>query len=331
MIDLRTSFMGLSLKNPLVVGSSGLSGNLTAIKKLAQAGVGAIVLKSVFEEEIQAESAQISAQQVSNMAGNAEFFDYFDYELKQDILNKYATLIQKAKAEVDIPLIASINCASSGEWVSYAQNLEKAGADGIELNILYLGGNPNESAFDIEQRHFDIVKKVRQYTKVPVSVKVSPYFCNGAQFYHRLSQSGIAGLVLFNRMTEFDFDVDTRELTNGEVYSHSKSYAHTLRWISLLSHHSGCPISSSTGVHSSSSFIKMLMAGAHSVQVTSALYKQGPELIGVLLGELTQWMEKHKHQTIHHFRGCMARNVNEPNNQWERVQFMRYYSDHDRT
>ncbi|MGV8828766.1 MAG: dihydroorotate dehydrogenase-like protein [Breznakibacter sp.] len=331
MQNLHTTFMGLPIENPLVVGSSGLSGSLASIKKLAEAGAGAIVLKSVFEEEILREAGIIQAAEVTDMKGNAEFFDYFEYELKQDVLDRYTTLIRKAKSEVSIPIIASINCLSSGEWASYAQKLQQAGADGIELNIMMLGSNPSLTAQKVEELHFDIIKNVLKHTTLPVSVKVSPYFSAGASFYQRLSKSGIQGLVFFNRMAEFDFDIKTRQFTNGEVYSKPLDYSNTLRWISILSAESACPLTASTGVHDAETLIKMLMAGAHTVQVTSALYTKGIAHLSKLIAELKEWMAGEGFESLEDFRGCMARKAGDRSELFERVQFMKYFSDHDLT
>lgn len=331
MQNLQTTFMGLTIKNPLVVGSSGLSGSIASIKKLAEAGAGAIILKSVFEEEILLEAGKIHAAEVSDMKGNAEFFDYFEYELKQDVLDRYATLIRKAKTEVTVPIIASINCISSGEWASYAHKLQQAGADGIELNIMMLGSNPSLTSQQIEDLHFSIVKNVLKHTSLPVSIKISPYFSAGASFYQKLSESGINGLVFFNRMSEFDFDINTRQFSNGSVYSSPQSYSNTLRWICMLSARSSCPLIASTGVHDSQTMIKMLMAGAQAVQVTSALYTSGVSHIKTLLTELEQWMQTNGYSSLADFKGCMARKPNEKPELFERIQFMKYFTDHDLT
>lgn len=329
MQNLHTTFMGIPIQNPLVVGSCGLSSSLASIKKLAEAGAGAIVLKSVFEEEILREAGLIKEAQISDMKGNAEFFDYFEYELKQNVLDRYTTLIRKAKADVSIPLIASINCNSSGEWTSYAHKLQQAGADGIELNIMFLGSDPSLSAQKVEDLHFQIVKNVLKHTTLPVSVKVSPYFSAGASFFRRLSASGIQGLVFFNRMSEFDFDINTRQFSNGKVYSSPQSYSNTLRWISLLSAESTCPLSASTGVHNAETFIKMIMAGAQTVQVTSALYTYGITHITRILDDLNIWMESKGFQSLDDIRGCMSRQIGDKSELFERVQFMKYFSDHD--
>lgn len=329
MQSLHTTFMGIPIENPIVVGSSGLSGNVASIKKLAEAGAGAIVLKSIFEEEISREADLIHATQVTDMKGNAEFFDYFEYELKQDALNRYATLISQAKKEVNIPIVASINCVSSGEWAAYAHKLQQAGADGIELNVLMLGSNPEMTAEKIENTHFDIVKNVMKHTSLPVAVKVSPYLTAGVSFLQKLSSTGIKEIVLFNRMAGFDFDINTRQFSKGTVFSSPTEYSNTLRWVSILSPKIQCPVVASTGVHQAETVIKMILAGAQSVQVTSALYQNGPAYITRLLEETRSWMQRQGYGSLDEFRGAMSAQKTHDSELFERVQFMKYFSGHD--
>ncbi len=328
MINLHTTFMGIQIKNPIVAGSSGLTGNAASIKKLADAGVGAVVLKSLFEEEIIRESALIQEAQMSDMKGNAEFFDYFDYEIKHDVLNRYAALIRDAKAQVDIPVIASINCTTNGEWASYAHKIEQAGADGIELNIMMLGSNPTLTASKVEDLHIDIIKNVLKHTSLPVAVKVSPYFAAGASFFSRLSATGVKGIVMFNRFAGFDFDIDSRKFTSGSVYSSENDFSNTLRWTSILSSQVECPLTASSGVHSAETAIKMLMAGASCVQVTSALYKNGAEYAATMLSEMEKWMASKGYNSLNDFKGCMARQKDDKSDVFERVQFMKHFSGH---
>ncbi len=328
MVNLHTTFMGLPVKSPIIAGSSGLTGNATSIKKLADAGVGAVVLKSLFEEEIIRESAIIQAAQVSDMKGNAEFFDYLDYELKQDALERYATLIREAKTQTDIPVIASINCTTNGEWASYAHKIEQAGADGIELNIMMLGSDSRLASSKVEELHFDIVKSVSKHTSLPLAVKVSPYFAAGASFFKRLSETGIKGVVLFNRFAGFDFDIESGNYTGGSVYSTEHDYSHTLRWVSILSKQVECPITASTGIHSGDTAIKMIMAGAHNMQLTSALYRHGAAFASTIISDIEKWMTKKGYTSLDDFRGCMARSESNRNDMFERVQFMKQFSNH---
>jgi dihydroorotate dehydrogenase (fumarate) len=321
--------MGIRVKNPIIAGSSGLTGNAASIKKLADAGVGAVVLKSLFEEEILREAALIQDAHMSHSKGNTEFFDYFDYEIKQNALKDYAALIAEAKSVADIPVIASINCTSNGEWASYAHKIEQAGANGIELNVMLLGSDMSLTPQKVENLHFDIIKNVLKHTSLPVSVKISPYFTAGASFFSRLSQTGVKGIVMFNRMAGFDFDINTRKYVSGNVYSAESDFSNTLRWISILSGNAKCQLTASSGIHSAETAIKMLMAGAENVQVTSSIYKNGIQHVSTLLSEITQWMKSKGYESIDEFKGCMSKKDGDNSDVFERVQFMKYFSDYN--
>ncbi|WP_289054655.1 dihydroorotate dehydrogenase-like protein [Carboxylicivirga marina] len=328
MKDLKTTYLGLSIKNPIVVGSSGLASTIGGIKKLTNAGAAAIVLKSVFEEEIKAEAEQTVGQQLGMDENNLEFYDYYDYQVKNEVLENYVSLIREAKEAVDIPIIASINCSSYSEWVSFANKIEDAGADAIELNIFKLPFGINDEASEIEKVYFDIVRKVKERLSIPVGIKLAPYFTNLGNVINRLSHSGVSGLILFNRFTSVDYDIENDQVITGKVYSGADDYANTLRWVSISSNLAGCDIVASGGIHDYRTLVKMLLAGAASAEVVSAIYKEGPEVIGAMLKELEAWMERRNVNSINEFKGRLCQGKATNPEVFERVQFMRYFSGH---
>ncbi|WP_430809968.1 MULTISPECIES: dihydroorotate dehydrogenase-like protein [unclassified Carboxylicivirga] len=328
MSNLQTTYLGIPIKNPIVVGSSGLSSTIDGIKALAKAGVAAIVLKSVFEEEIKAEAEQTIGQQLGQDDNNLEFYDYYDYQVKNEVLDRYVSLIREAKAAVDIPIIASINCSSYSEWVSFAHKIEEAGADGIELNIFKLPFGVKDEAAAIEKIYFDIVDKVKTSLRIPFGIKLAPYFTNLGNVIHRLSHSGAQGLVLFNRFTSVDYDIENDQVVVGKVYSNADEYVNSLRWISIAAPNAGCDLIASTGIHDYRTLVKMLMAGASSVELVSAIYKEGAEVVGAMLSELEQWMSRRGFQSIADFKGRLSQGEASNPEVFERVQFMRYFSGH---
>jgi len=329
MKNLESTYLGISIKNPLVVGSSGLSTTIGGIKKLANAGAGAIVLKSVFEEEIKAEANQTIGQQLGVDQNNLEFFDYYDYQVKNDVLDNYVSLIREAKQAVDIPIIASINCSSYSEWMSFANKIEDAGADAIELNIFKLPFGAQDEAAALEQVYFDIVSKVKERIQIPVGIKLAPYFTNLGSVIHRLSHTGADGLILFNRFTAIDYDIENDQVITGNVYSGANDYENSLRWISIASAEAGCDLIASTGVHDYRTLVKMLLAGASAVELVSVIYKEGPEVISAMLKELQAWMERRNVQSIADFKGRLSQKQSANPEVFERVQFMRYFSGHN--
>lgn len=328
MADLSTKYLGLQLKNPLIVGSSGLTGSVDSIVKLAANGAGAVVLKSIFEEEIQMEFKETLKKEVGFQENNLEFFDYFDYQIKNDVLRKTAELISQVKEQTQIPVIASINCRSVGEWFAYANKLQEAGADALELNIHKLPADVNEDPEKIKTDYLRIVEKVIEHVSIPVSVKLSPYFTNLGNIAKRLEKAGAKGLVFFNRFYNPDIDIENIRVTSGSVYSNPGDYVLPLRWISLLSAELKCDLAGSTGIHSPENFIKMLLAGASGVQVVSALYKNGPGYVRDMLFGLEKWMEKKGLSTIADIRYLGKQAMPANKELFERVQFMRYFGEH---
>lgn len=324
MVDLSTKFMALSLKNPIIAGSSGLSGSVKGVKELEEAGAGAVVLKSIFEEEIVHELDDMM-KKAPLTSRYLERFDYYDYVIKGENLDKYTALIKEAKQAVTIPVIASINCTYSHEWTDYAKRLQSAGADALELNMFFLPTDLDRSAEEMEKAYFNVIEKVREKLSIPVALKISYYFSCLGSTIQKLSNQGISGLVLFNRFYSPDFDIDKLEVVPTNVFSTPGELATSLRWIALMSQKVDCDLAASTGVHDGKAVIKQLLAGAQAVQVVSALYKNGRDYIGKMLGELEAWMTQHGYEKLEDFRGKLSQDKSDNPAVYERVQFMKYF------
>jgi len=324
MVNLKTMYMGLELKNPIIVGSSGLTGNLDSIKELVNAGASAVVLKSLFEEQIMMEVNK-DMDGYNPFHGHTEMYDYQKYFQKQHIVEKYLQLIKDAKCAVDIPVIASINCMSSADWTKFAKDIERAGADALELNIFLLPSDPKMEGKANENLYFDIINKVTSEISIPVSIKVSYYFDNLANTLQKFSQTDIKGMVLFNRFYNADIDIEKEELTGGNFYSTSDDMSNTLRWIGIMNGLVDCDLCASTGIHNGKDAIKFLLAGASAAQMVSSIYINSADVIKTSIQEIQDWMEKHNYETIDQFRGKLSKKSEINTAMYERVQFMKYF------
>ncbi|RLD65947.1 MAG: diguanylate cyclase, partial [Bacteroidetes bacterium] len=274
MANLATKYLGLNLKNPLIVGSSGLTNSVENIIDLEKNGAAAVVLKSIFEEEIILEHASVM-KEIAADDNNLEYYDYFDYKIKDDNIKAYIKLIEDTKKAVKIPVIASINCTSAHEWTFYTKKIQEAGADAIELNAFILPLDLNRTAEQNEKIYFDLIEAVKKEVNIPISLKISYYFSNLASNIKKLSETGIAGIVLFNRFYSPDFDIDTQKVVSTHVLSSENDLPISLRWVAIMANRINCDIAASTGVHDGKALIKQLLAGADAVQTVSALYKNG--------------------------------------------------------
>lgn len=326
MANLETSWMGIKLKSPIIAASSGLTNSVENIVELERNGVGAVVLKSLFEEQIaNAVDHTVSQDTYSNYYPEAE--DYIRNYTKSNDVSLYLDLIRTGKQAVKIPIIASINCVSdSDDWVSFAKKIEDAGADGLELNIFILPSDPTKTGDENEKVYFDIAEKVTKVVSIPVALKVSYYFSGLARFITRLSWTNIKGIVLFNRFYSPDIDIDNLEVRSSFVFSNPSSLAVSLRWVAMLSPSVKCDIAASTGIHSGEAVIKQLLAGAQVVQIASVLYKKGFQEIGVMTKELSEWMDKKQFTDLTDFRGKLNVSQYENPAAYERVQFMKHFS-----
>lgn len=328
MSNLQSTFLGIPIRNPIVVGSSGLTSHVKSIQDLEKAGAGAVVLKSVFEEEIYLEYKRALTELSAPDYSNQEFLDYYDYEIKKSTLLDYQKLVSEAKKSVSIPVIASINCMGASDWVSFAKKIEEAGADGLELNILKLPFSASSDSIAIEKSYFQIIESIREVVSLPIGVKISPYFTNLGAFIGRLAQLDIQGITLFNRFYNPDFDIESEKVVSGSIFSSENDYHNTLRWISIMSSRVKCDLSASTGIHTSQTVMKMLYAGASSTQVVSSIYELGPEQIARLLTGLEHWMKSKNYKSINDFKGRLSQGATSEPEHYERVQFMKYFSHH---
>ncbi len=329
MANLSVQYMGLTLRNPIIVGSSGLTDSVEQIKELEKSGAGAVVLKSIFEEEITLEYQHIINQEMDDYESNAEYFDYYDYKIKQDNVNKYIQLIKDTKAAVSIPVIASVNCVSAHEWTFFAKKMEEAGADALELNVFVMPSDPNKTSADNEKIYLEIAEKIKKELSIPVAFKISHYFSGLANMIQQISSKGVDGLVLFNRFYSPDFDIDDRQVLNTHVFSSPVEMATSLRWVSIMADRIKSDVVASTGIHDGEAVIKQLLAGATAVQIVSALYKNGKDEIQSMLNDLEAWMDKNNYLTIDQFRGTMSQAKSGNPAHYERAQFMKYFSDRD--
>ena len=324
MADLSTQYLGMKLKNPVIAGSSGLTNSAKSIQDLEQSGAGAVVLKSIFEEEIAFEYEDI-LQEASAEGVNLDQFDYYDFHIKGEKLDKYTSLIEESKKNVSIPVIASINCVYSHEWTSFAKQLQTAGADALELNMFFLPSEFNRTSEEKEKAYFQIIEKVQKEVTIPISLKISYYFSNLGPMIQKLSETGIAGLVLFNRFYSPDFDIDKMEVVSSNVFSAPSDLPISLRWISIMAERVSCDLAASTGVHDGTALIKQILAGANAVQVASTLYKNGKGQIADMLNTLEAWMDKKSYSSLSDFRGKMSQAKSSNPAAYERVQFMKYF------
>ena len=324
MVDLSTEYLGMKLKNPVIAGSSGLTNSVKSIKELEENGAGAVVLKSIFEEEIAFEYEDI-LKEAESKGYNLDQFDYYDYKIKEDNIDKYTTLINESKKNVSIPVIASVNCVYSHEWLAFASQLEKAGADALELNMFFLPSDFERTSEEKEKAYFQIIEQVQKAVNLPIALKISYYFSNLGPMIQKLSNTGIAGLVLFNRFFSPDFDIDKFEVKSSNLFSAPSDLSISLRWIAIMAERVNCDLAASTGVHDGVALIKQLLAGADAVQVASTLYENGKGRIGEMLKTLEEWMEGKGYGSLSDFKGKMSQAKSSNPAAYERVQFMKYF------
>lgn len=325
MADLKTSYLGLELKNPVIAGSSGQTNTVEKIKALEKYGAGAVVLKSLFEEQINFEAGSTI---VKSGASYPEAEDYIRNYSKNNSVDKYLELVEQAKNAVGIPVIASINCVSAQDWIDFTKKIELAGADALELNINIVPVDINTTPEQYENQYYEIAEKVKKTTKLPVAVKISNQFTNLSYVANRMRIFGVDALVLFNRLYEPDIDVEKLNLKSAAPLSKPDDIRHSLRWMAILSAKAKeIELSASTGIHDAGAAIKQLLAGAQTVQVCSVLYKNGPGYIGDIVKGIEKYMDKQKYADLKSMRGKMNyKSISNPG-MYERSQFMRYFSD----
>ncbi len=348
MIDLSTSYMGLQLKNPIVVSSSRLTGHLDGVRKCAAAGAGAIVLKSLFEEQIAAETARLT-EHADDYSGYGEAYDYLQGYGMDLGPQQYLELVRDAKQSVEVPIIASLNCDSGGRWAEYATKLEHAGADAIELNVSIMPTSAKQEGHGIVDTYLRILHEVKQKVGLPVAMKVGPYFTSFANFADRLTHDraeapaysvgwlgknkehgkitwkGADALVLFNNFYKLDIDIDQLSLVHGRPYSSPEDISYSLRWLSLLAGKAGCDLAGNTGIHDGRDAVKALLAGAKVVQICSTLFLNGLEQIGTIEQQIKAWMEEHDYSKLCDFRGLLSQAKSATPEDHERLQYIKLF------
>jgi dihydroorotate dehydrogenase (fumarate) len=307
MTDLATRYLGLDLRSPLVASASPLSGTADGVRRLADGGVGAVVLPSLFEEQLREQAARDAAVADAGADSFAESLSYFPAAASADGgPGRYLSLLERAAAAVDIPVIASLNGATTGGWTDYASALQDAGAAAIELNIYYLPGDPFFTGSDVERRHVEILTTVKAVVSVPVAVKLSPYFSSTGEMARRLDRAGADGLVLFNRFLQPDIDPETLTVTVRPGLSTQAEGRLPRTWIALLAGRVRASLAATTGVETAADVASYLLAGADVVMSASALLRHGPGYAGVLLGELSAWMARKGFGSVAEVRGLLA-------------------------
>lgn len=320
-MDLSTEYMGLQLKNPIIVSSSKLTSDINNIKKCADQGAGAIVLKSLFEEQLLADSNTLMDQDIKYF-WFPEAVEHINKHAKEYGLKQNLQLIKEAKAYTDIPIISSINCVSSQEWPKFAKQLEDAGADAIELNIAIFPFDKEIACQSITDQYVDIIQSVKKYVNIPVSVKMGSYFTNLIQIAHRLDDQGADAIVMFNRYYRPDIDIETETIVRQNILSSPSEATRSLRWVALLSQKLDCSIAAGTGIHDAEGVIKQLLAGADATQICSTLWNNGLSYIDTILFDLQKWMEKHNYKSISEFKGKIAKQEGS-GEKFERMQFIK--------
>ncbi len=324
--DISTTYLGLELESPVIAASSGMTDAVEKLEQLQSAGVGAVVLKSLFEEEIVAEVARTQQQMQRPGYTFPETSDMDDLIDSENGVANYLELIRESKKSLSIPVIASINCFSAQKWTYFAKMIEDEGADALELNIFRMPSDLSvESGTEFERVYYEIIELVLEQVTIPVSVKVSYYFTLLARTLKNFAELGIKGLVLFNRFFNPDYDLDSLQIVPTNVLSTPNDLAISLKWIAMMHGRVPCDLAASTGVHDGDGVIKEILAGANAVQIASALYANGNDRVGQMTSRLREWMAEKEYASLADFRGIMSQaNVANPA-AYDRVQFVKNY------
>lgn len=322
-MNLSTNYLGFNLRTPLVPSASPLSEKIDNIKRMEDAGASAVVFHSLFEEQVRRDHHDLQFYLDQGTESFAESLSYFpkpEFKVGPDA---YLDNISQAKAAVRIPIIGSLNGTTFGGWMKYARQIEEAGADALELNIYNVPSDPDRTADDIENEYLTIIASVRAQVKIPVAVKLSPYFTNFAHFAQRADRHGVNGLVLFNRFYQPDIELETLEISPNILLSTPMAMRVPMRWIAMLYGRIGANLAATSGIHRSTDALKMLMAGADVTMLCSVLLRRGIDHIKVLETEMKTWMEEHGYDSVEQLRGSMSqKNCPDPS-AFERAQYMR--------
>ncbi len=329
MVDLSTTYLGLELKNPLVASASPLSKKVETAQELEQAGVSAIVMYSLFEEQIIQESFKLHQDLTRGTDQFAEALSYIpDYGTYSIGPEKYVEHLKKIKQSVRIPVIGSLNGVSTGGWVDYAKKIEQAGADALELNLYYLATDPNQTSAELEDTYVTLVRDVAKQLSIPLAVKISPFVTALPNFARRLSDAGAKGLVLFNRFYQPDFDLEELEVVPNLVLSHSDELRLPLRWIAILYGRVPFDFALTSGVHSAEDILKAMMAGASVAMTASALLQEGIGKVPSLLTDMEAWMIEHEYESIRQMKGSMSQQAVAEPAAFERANYLKVLSSY---
>jgi len=320
-MNLTTKFMGLTLRNPLMIASSSLTDNPKKIRQLEADGAGAVVLKSLFEEQIIADK-NLLIDQDEMYFWYPEAVDYVSGFSKEHGINQYLELIKNAKKEVEIPVLGNINCISTSEWPAFSEQIQTAGVDGLELNVQVPFLNTGKSSAEIEDEYFKIIRELKKHISIPLSVKIGFYFTNLEKFVEGLQSAGADAIVFFNRFYRPDINIETQQVTSRSIYSSPAEITLSLRFVALFSRKLKIDLSAATGIHDGEGLIKQILAGANTVQVCSTLYKNGTSYLQKIHKFLENWMQRHNYVSVNQFRGLVAE-VRENETLFERLQYMK--------
>lgn len=323
-MDLTTTYLGLTLKNPIVAAASPLSHSVESMRTLEAAGASAIVMFSLFEEQIAHEEKELDHYLTAGTEAFAEALTYFPepeaYHLGPE---EYLGLIEKAKATLRIPIIASLNGITPGGWTKYAKKMEEAGADSIELNVYYIPADPRVTSADVENRYVEVLRAVKSSVKIPVAMKLSPYFSAISNFAQRLDNEGVDGLVLFNRFYQPDFDLDELDVLPNLQLSTTMEMRLPLRWIAILCGHVKASLAATSGIYNAEDVLKTLMAGADVAMLASSLLKFGPRHLEILLRNLERWLADHEYVSVAQLKGSMSQKAVADPSSFERANYMK--------
>jgi dihydroorotate dehydrogenase (fumarate) len=325
-MDTKTKYLGLELKSPIIVGSCGLTADVDKMVQMEQAGAGAVVVKSVFEEQIIYDIKR-NTHVFAPTDNYGDSYEYIAAHVADDSLERHFSMIREAKRRLTIPVIGSINCFSYENWLTYAMKFQEAGCDALELNMAILPYETSLSSDDVERTFTQIINTLRKSVTIPISIKVGTYFTDMAKQMQQLSWMGIQGVTMFNKSVQVDVDIENETLKNASYLSTPEDIYNTLRWVAILAKKMRCDISASTGVYTSDDVVKMLLAGATTVQVVSCLYKNGIDTLRELNGGLQAWMQKKGYDNIAAFRGKLAVQPTDKTSVAMRTQFMKYFAE----
>ncbi len=332
MVDLSTSYLGLTLKNPIVASASPLSERIDTLRQLVDAGASAVVLHSLFEEQITLESHQLDHHLSHAAESFAEALTYFpdltEYNLGPE---SYIEHVRQAKKAVDVPVIGSLNGVSSGGWIEYAKKIQDAGADALEINEYYIPTDPKTDSAEVERMYADLVKDLRRTVQIPIAVKISPYFSALSNMAAKLEDAGADALVLFNRFYQPDFDLENLEVVPNLTLSSSHELRLRLRWVAILYGHTDADLAVTGGVHTTEDVLKCMMAGAKVAMLASALLQNGTIHITRLLNTLTEWMEEKQYESIQEMQGSMSQQAVAEPDAFERANYLKVLGSYHKT